>query len=62
MYIDINQGKILGESIIENPSTIIVDNVLLVKGLKHNLLSIINLYDKGFSITFGTVSYMIKHE
>ena len=33
------------------PSTFI-KNILLIDGLKHNLLSISQLYDKGFKVTF----------
>lgn len=37
--------KILGEGIMGNPSTITIENVILVKGLKHNLLSISQLFN-----------------
>lgn len=45
-----------------NQSTITIENMLLVKGLKHNLLSIDQLCDKGYSIVFDTLSYGIEHK
>ena len=49
-YGDNNKGKILGVGKIGmNPSTSI-ENVLLVDGLKHSLLSVSQLCDKGFLV------------
>jgi len=39
-YGDNNQGKILGKGVVGNPSTTTIKDVMLVDGLKHNLLSI----------------------
>jgi len=39
-YGDNNQGKILGKGVVGNPSTTTIKDVMLVNGLKHNLLSI----------------------
>lgn len=36
-YGDNNPSTILGESIVENPSTITIKGILLVKGFKQNL-------------------------
>jgi len=36
-----------------------IKDVLLVDGLKHNLLSISQLYNKGYKITFGLESCLI---
>lgn len=58
-YGDNNWGKLLGEVIMGNLSTITIYGVLLVKALKHNLLSISQLWDKGYIITFDTLSYPI---
>jgi len=51
-YGDNNRGKILGVGNIERNNRVIIEDVLLVKGLKHSLLSISQLYDKGYKITF----------
>lgn len=58
-YGDNNWGKLLGEVIMGNPSIIMIYGVLLVKALKHNLLSNSQLWDKGYIITFDTLSYPI---
>ena len=51
-FSDNSNGKIIGVgSISKNPSTII-ENVLLVEGLKHNFLSISQLCDKGYRVIF----------
>ena len=46
-----------------NPSTSI-ENVLLVNGLKHSLLSVSQLCDKGFWVLFDSHNYFIesKHD
>ena len=49
---DNSKGKIEGIGIIDNKSSIFIENVLLVNGLKHNLLSISQLCDKGFKVVF----------
>ena len=35
-------------------------NILLVYGLKHNLLSVSQLYDKGLKVIFESSHYIIK--
>jgi len=56
-YEDNNKGKIVGvEKIGMNPSTSI-KNVLLIDGLKHNLLSIYQLCDKGLLVSFDSHTY-----
>ena len=42
-YGDNNQGRILGIGKVGKSPQTMIDNVLLVKGLKHNLLSISQL-------------------
>ncbi|XP_042972660.1 uncharacterized protein LOC122304450, partial [Carya illinoinensis] len=49
---DNSKGKIVGIGKIGNESSLIIEDVLLVEGLKHNLLSISQLCDKGFTVTF----------
>lgn len=49
---DNSKGKIIGVgSIGKNPSPII-ENVLFVEGLKHNLISISQLCDKCYRVIF----------
>ena len=40
IYGDNNKGKILGNGVIDNESSFNIKNVLLVEGLKHNLISV----------------------
>ena len=49
---DNGKGRIIGHGLIGNNSSSITKNVLLVDGLKHNILSIIQLCDKGFKVIF----------
>jgi len=46
-------GRILGEGNLGNQHKTQIKNVLYVNGLKHNLLSISQLCDKGFKIEFN---------
>ena len=50
---DNNKGKIMGEATIGNQHKIQIKDALYVDGLKHNLLSISQLCDKGFKIKFN---------
>ena len=45
---DNGKGRFIGHGSIGNNSSSLIENVLLVDGLKHNLLSISQLCDKGF--------------
>jgi len=61
-YGDNNKGKILGVGKIgTNPSTSI-ENVLLVDGLKHSLLSVSQLCDKGFLVSFDSHNCFIENK
>jgi len=51
-YGDNNRGKILGVGDIGSKNKVIIKDVLLVEGLKHSLLSISQLCDHGYKITF----------
>ena len=51
-YVDNNKGRILGSGVIINGASFNIHNVLLVEGLKHNLISISQLCDKGFKVMF----------
>jgi len=46
------QGRILGVGDIGSKNKVIIKDVLLVEGLKHSLLSISQLCDRGYKITF----------
>ena len=47
---DNGKGRIIGHGSIGNNSSSLIENVFLVDGLKHNLLSISQLCDKGFKV------------
>lgn len=49
---DNSKGYVIGIVNVNNSKTSTISNVLLVKYLKHNMLSISQLCDKGFKINF----------
>ncbi|XP_068498418.1 uncharacterized protein [Phaseolus vulgaris] len=49
-YGDNNKGKILGRGTIGDKNSFLIHDVLFVEGLKHNLLSISQLCDKGYQV------------
>ena len=55
-----NKGKILGIGNVGHSSTLLIENVLFVEGLKYNLLSISQLADKGFNVSFTQESCLIS--
>ncbi|VFQ87973.1 unnamed protein product [Cuscuta campestris] len=57
---DNSKGKIIGIGSVGKSNDSSIDNVLLVKGLKHNLLSISQLCDKGNRVTFDSKSCMVE--
>jgi len=59
-YGDNNKGRILGKGTIGNEGSLLIHDVLYVKGLKHNLLSISQLCDRGYQVTFRTNSCEIR--
>jgi len=59
MKADNNKGGILGSGDIGDKDSLIIKDVLLVKRMKHNLLSINQLCDKGFQVTFELEIYLI---
>ncbi|CAL0314010.1 unnamed protein product [Lupinus luteus] len=59
-YGDNNKGKILGHGTIGNASQAIIENVLYVEGLEHNLLSISQLCDKGNQVSFNSDCCVIR--
>ena len=59
-YGDNNKGRILGIGKVGAPPFTSIEDVLYVEGLKHNLLSISQLCDKGFKIKFTKDEFLIK--
>jgi len=61
-----NKGKILDIGNIANSLTMSIENMLYMERLKHNLLSISQLCDKGYKIAFNkdccTISNPISNE
>ena len=51
--------KIVGIGNVGNPKNPSIENVLLVDGLKHNLISISQLCDKGYRVIFDKKDYSI---
>lgn len=56
----INKGKILGTSDIDGVETLEIKDVLIVEGLKHNLVRISQICDKGLKMIFESY-YCIIH-
>ena len=54
------KGRIIGQGNIGNDTSSLIESVLLVDGLKHNVLSISQLCDKGFKVTFEVSSKIFK--
>ena len=59
-YGDDNVGKTLGYGIIII-GNVIISNIALVDGLKHNLLSISQIIDRGFYVMFYDTHYEVVH-
>ena len=55
------KGKILGISNASKISSTLIENVCLVKNLKHNLISISQLCDKGYKIIFDKTKCVIEN-
>jgi len=56
IYGDNNKGKILGKGTIGNQNSFMIHDVFYVEGLKHNLLDISQLCDRGYQVIFKTNS------
>jgi len=61
-YADNNKGRILGVGKIGTNSSSSIENILLVEGLKHSLLSVSQLCDKGHLISFDSHKCVIENE
>ena len=58
---DNDQGKIIRTGKIQITLSTFIDSVLLVKGLKHNLISISQLCDKRLKVSFKTSMCIITN-
>jgi len=54
-------GKIIDTETISN-SSIYINNVWLVDGLRHNLLSISQFYDNGYDVMFDMTNYTVVNK
>ncbi|RYA56890.1 hypothetical protein DD596_25390 [Enterobacter cloacae complex sp. 4DZ3-28B] len=61
-YGDNNKGRILGVGKIGTNSSNSIQNVLLVEGLKHSLLSVSQLCDKGYLVSFDSHNRVIENK
>ena len=61
-YGDNNKGRILGVEKIGTNSSSSIENVLLVEGLMHSLLSVSQLCDKGYLVSFDSHKCVIENE
>ena len=59
---DNSKRKIIGIGNIRKTHSFVIKDVLLVDGLKHNLLSISQLCDKGYNVIFKSIMYIIVNE
>ncbi|KAH9725866.1 hypothetical protein KPL70_008032 [Citrus sinensis] len=58
---DNSKGKILGIGNVGKVSSTLIENVCLVENLKHNLISISQLCDKGYKVIFDKLSCVIEN-
>lgn len=60
-YGDNNKEAIIGKGSVGNSSSTTISKVMLVDGIKHNLLSNTQLCDKGFEVTFTNTCCLFEH-
>ena len=53
---DDSKGTIISIGYIKIGSSSLIENVILVDGLKHNLMSISQLCDRGYKVAFDDLS------
>ena len=58
---DNNKGHIIRFDKIQITPSTFIKNVLYIKGLKHNLISIIQLHDKGYKVSFESLLCIITN-
>ena len=54
--------KIIGIDNIGKTHSLVIEDILLVDGLKHNLLSISQLWDKSYNVIFKSIMCIIVNE
>ena len=59
-YGDNNRGRILGRGTVGTGNSTTIENVLYVEGLRHSLLSISQLCDKGYKVNFKSKGYTVS--
>ena len=59
---DNTMGKVVGKGKVGTLLNCFIDNVLLVEGLKHNLLSISQSCDKGNQVIFNISQCLIVNQ
>ena len=59
---DNSKGKIIGIGNIGKTHSLIIEDILLVDGLKHNLQSISQSYDKSYNVIFKSIMCIIVNE
>jgi hypothetical protein len=59
---DNSKGKIISIGNIGKTHSLVIEDVLLVDGLKHNLLSINQMCDKGYNVIFKSIMCIIVNE
>ena len=58
---DNSKGKILGIGNVSKISSTLIENVCLIENLKHNLISISQLCDKGYKVAFDKSRCVIEN-
>ena len=53
-FYDITKGNVIGKDKVGKMPNCFIDDMLVVEGLKHNLLSISQFYDKENQVIFKT--------
>ena len=61
-YGDNNRGRILRKGNVETGSSTTIENVLYVEGLRHSLLSISQLCERGYKVNFKSNGRKISHD
>jgi len=61
-YGDNNRGRIMGRCTVGTGNSTTIENVLYVEVLKHSLLSINQLCDKGYKVNFKSNDYTISSD
>ena len=55
------KGRVIGIGKVGTSNSTCIDDMLLVSGLKHNLLSASQLCDKGYKVSFDPISCVVSN-